>query len=39
MEQASDRFCLGVQWHPEMARDQRLFDALVQAALVTQSEA
>src|SRR6476660_5155419 len=26
------RFCLGVQWHPEMGRDQRLFDALVQAA-------
>ena len=27
-----DRFCLAVQWHPEMARDQRLFDALVEAA-------
>ncbi len=26
------RFCLGVQWHPEMGRDQRLFDALVRAA-------
>ena len=39
MEQAADRFCLGVQWHPEMARDQRLFDALVQAARVSQSEA
>ncbi len=25
------RFCLGVQWHPEMGRDQRLFDALVRA--------
>lgn len=25
-------FCLGVQWHPEMGRDQRLFDALVRAA-------
>jgi histidinol phosphatase-like PHP family hydrolase len=32
-------FCLGVQWHPEMARDQRLFDALVEAARVPQSEA
>ncbi len=27
-----DRFCLAVQWHPEMTRDQRLFDALVAAA-------
>jgi putative glutamine amidotransferase len=27
-----DRFALGVQWHPEINRDQRLFDALVQAA-------
>jgi putative glutamine amidotransferase len=26
------RFCLGVQWHPEAGRDQRLFDALVRAA-------
>jgi putative glutamine amidotransferase len=26
------RFCLGVQWHPEFGRDQRLFDALVSAA-------
>ena len=26
------RFCLGVQWHPEAGRDQRLFDALVGAA-------
>jgi len=31
IEQRADRFCLGVQWHPEMARDQRLFDALVEA--------
>ena len=31
------RFCLGVQWHPEMSRDQRLFDALVEAARVTES--
>lgn len=30
--EAPDRFCLAVQWHPEMARDQRLFDALVVAA-------
>jgi putative glutamine amidotransferase len=33
----SDRFCLAVQWHPEMIRDQRLFDALVEAAQVSQS--
>ncbi len=26
------RFCLGVQWHPEFGRDQRLFDALILAA-------
>ena len=32
MESAGSRFCLGVQWHPEMGRDQRLFDALVAAA-------
>lgn len=38
MEAASDRFCLAVQWHPEMARDQRLFDALVEAARVPQSD-
>jgi putative glutamine amidotransferase len=30
-EDESDRFALGVQWHPEVNRDQRLFDALVQA--------
>ena len=36
IEQQADRFCLGVQWHPEMARDQRLFDALVQAARTAQ---
>ena len=34
IERQSDRFCLGVQWHPEMGRDQRLFDALVEAARV-----
>ncbi len=33
MEAPGPRFCLGVQWHPEMGRDQRLFDALVAAAL------
>ncbi len=32
MEAPGVRFCLGVQWHPEMGRDQRLFDALVTAA-------
>lgn len=31
-EEGSDRFALGVQWHPEVNRDQRLFDALVEAA-------
>ena len=31
---ATSRFCLAVQWHPEMARDQRLFDALVAASNV-----
>jgi putative glutamine amidotransferase len=32
MEAEGRRFCIGVQWHPEMGRDQRLFDALVRAA-------
>lgn len=32
MEAEGVRFCLGVQWHPEVGRDQRLFDALVAAA-------
>ena len=32
MEAEGTRFCLGVQWHPEAGRDQRLFDALVKAA-------
>lgn len=27
-----DRFCLAVQWHPEMSRDLALFEALVEAA-------
>jgi putative glutamine amidotransferase len=30
--EGTTRFCLGVQWHPEAGRDQRLFDALVRAA-------
>ena len=29
---AAGRFALGVQWHPEINRDQRLFDALAAAA-------
>lgn len=29
----SRRFCVGVQWHPEMDRDQGLFSALVAAAV------
>lgn len=32
MEGVGDRFCVAVQWHPEVNRDQRLFDALVGAA-------
>jgi putative glutamine amidotransferase len=32
MEVVGDRFCVGVQWHPEMGRDQALFSALVAAA-------
>ncbi|MET0837824.1 MAG: gamma-glutamyl-gamma-aminobutyrate hydrolase family protein [Marmoricola sp.] len=32
IEAPGERFCLAVQWHPEMGRDQRLFDALVSAA-------
>jgi putative glutamine amidotransferase len=32
MEAPGDRFCMGVQWHPEMGRDQALFSALVAAA-------
>jgi putative glutamine amidotransferase len=32
MESEGDRFCLAVQWHPEMGRDQRLFNALVRAS-------
>ncbi len=32
MERPGDRFCLAVQWHPEMAADAGLFAGLVQAA-------
>jgi putative glutamine amidotransferase len=32
MELPGDRFCLGVQWHPEMAVDAGLFAGLVDAA-------
>ncbi len=32
METTGDRFCVGVQWHPEMSHDQALFSALVAAA-------
>jgi putative glutamine amidotransferase len=32
VEDPAHRFVLGVQWHPEVTRDQRLFGALVRAA-------
>jgi putative glutamine amidotransferase len=32
VEDPERRFVLGVQWHPEVIRDQRLFGALVEAA-------
>lgn len=32
MEQPGEAFCVGVQWHPEVGRDDRLFRALVDAA-------
>ena len=32
VEAPGERFCLGVQWHPEVAADAGLFAALVQAA-------
>jgi putative glutamine amidotransferase len=32
MERPGERFCLAVQWHPEMGTDHTLFAALVQAA-------
>ncbi len=32
MEQPGERFCVAVQWHPEVARDAGLFRGLVEAA-------
>jgi putative glutamine amidotransferase len=32
MEAPGERFCLAVQWHPEVGDDARLFEALVAAA-------
>jgi putative glutamine amidotransferase len=32
MELHGERFCVAVQWHPEMAADAGLFRALVRAA-------
>ena len=32
MEQPGPRFCVGIQWHPEVGRDHALFEALVAAA-------
>jgi putative glutamine amidotransferase len=32
IERQGDRFCVGVQWHPEVVRDAGLFRALVGAA-------
>jgi putative glutamine amidotransferase len=32
MEQGGDRFCVAVQWHPEMAADAGLFRGLISAA-------
>ena len=32
VEDPGRRFVLGVQWHPEVVRDQRLFGALIRAA-------
>jgi putative glutamine amidotransferase len=34
MELTGDRFCLAVQWHPEVGDDARIFEALVSAARV-----
>jgi putative glutamine amidotransferase len=31
LEDKSRNFSLGVQWHPEMSEDKRLFEALVKA--------
>lgn len=35
LEDPARRFLLGVQWHPEVSRDRRLFGALVEAAAAT----
>jgi putative glutamine amidotransferase len=32
MEQPGDRFCVAVQWHPEVLADVGLFAGLVEAA-------
>lgn len=32
MERPGARFCVGIQWHPEVGRDHGLFEALVAAA-------
>jgi gamma-glutamyl-gamma-aminobutyrate hydrolase PuuD len=32
IERPGDRFCLAVQWHPEVGADHTLFAALVVAA-------
>ncbi len=32
MERPGSRFCVGIQWHPEVGRDHALFEALVAAA-------
>jgi putative glutamine amidotransferase len=32
MELPGDRFCVGVQWHPEVAADEGLIAGLVAAA-------
>jgi gamma-glutamyl-gamma-aminobutyrate hydrolase PuuD len=33
VELQGHRFCVGVQWHPERGKDNRLVDALVEAAI------
>jgi putative glutamine amidotransferase len=37
VEDPAHRFVLGVQWHPEVTRDKRLFGALVDAATADKS--
>jgi putative glutamine amidotransferase len=37
MEAAGDRFCVGVQWHPETAADVGLLAGLVAAAAAYRS--